>query len=139
MPVEVGVVALEARDAFLSEVVAEALPTEVLEARITAGAAQLAAATCAWLGLVGEYEHREAWRSWGAKSCADWLSWHCGLDITTGREHVRVARALREYSAITDAFASGRLSYSKVRVITRVVTGCRVERTNRSREGLRTE
>ncbi|MDN5803544.1 MAG: 13E12 repeat family protein [Microlunatus sp.] len=39
----------------------------------------------------------------------------------TAREHVRVARALRRMPTTTAAFRQGRLSYSKVRELTRVV------------------
>src|SRR6185369_4729299 len=41
--------------------------------------------------------------------------------LSAAREHVRTAHALREVPAIAAAFADGRLSYSKVRALTRVV------------------
>ena len=37
------------------------------------------------------------------------------------REHVRVAKALRKMPTVADQFREGRLSYSKVREVTRVV------------------
>jgi len=40
----------------------------------------------------------------------------------TAREHVRVARALRELSVIRGEFGAGRLSYAKVRALTRIAT-----------------
>ena len=40
----------------------------------------------------------------------------------TAREHVRVARALRELPVIRARFAAGRLSYAKVRALTRIAT-----------------
>ena len=36
------------------------------------------------------------------------------------REHVRVARALTNLPLLSEAFAEGRLSYSKVRALTRI-------------------
>jgi hypothetical protein len=51
-----------------------------------------------------------------------WLSWHCGLDLRAAREKVRVAHALDELPVVRAEFAAGRLSYSKVRAITRVAT-----------------
>jgi len=96
------------------------MPLEVLEAEITKLAGNLAAAECRWLLLIAEYDRREGYAEWGCRTCAQWLSWHCGMDVRAGR--VRVARALEELPAITAEFAAGRLSYSKVRAITRVAT-----------------
>lgn len=100
----------------------EAMGQERPEARITELAAQLAAAECRWLQLVGEFDRRESWGQWGCRSCAHWLSWQCGLALPAAREAVRVASALPRLPAITAAFAEGRLSYSKVRALTRVAT-----------------
>jgi hypothetical protein len=85
-----------------------------LEERITEGAGHLAAATGAWLALVEEFDRR--------RGCAHWLSWRCGIGLVAGREHVRVARALAELPVTREALAAGRLSYSKVRALTRVAT-----------------
>ena len=62
------------------------------------------------------------WAEAGARSCANWLSWRVGWDPGTAREHLRVARALGELPLIDAALSEGRLSYSKVRAITRVAT-----------------
>jgi hypothetical protein len=43
------------------------------------------------------------------------------LSLSAAREKVRTAQALREMPRICAAFADGRLSYSKVRALTRVV------------------
>ncbi len=52
--------------------------------------------------------------------CAHWLNLHCGLDLVTAREKIRIARALDDLPLILAAFRSGELSYSKVRAITRI-------------------
>ncbi|HZR15111.1 MAG TPA: DUF222 domain-containing protein [Acidimicrobiia bacterium] len=101
---------------------ATAMPLERLEAEITQLAAHLDAARCRWLLLVAEFDRRAGYETWGCRSCAQWLSWHCGVDERAARERVRVARALEELPAVRDAFASGRLSYSKVRALTRIAT-----------------
>src|SRR5438876_961315 len=98
------------------------LPTERLEAEITEFAAHLAAAECRWLELVAEYDRRRAYETWGCISCAYWLNWKCGLDMRSARDKVRVARALEGLPVVRSAFTAGRLSYSKVRAITRVAT-----------------
>lgn len=98
------------------------VPLERIETEITELAAHINAATCRWLCLVAELDRREGWASWGAKSCAHWLSWRCSVSPNAAREHVRVARRLAELPSIRRAFAAGELSYSKVRALTRVVT-----------------
>lgn len=98
------------------------LPTERLEHEITTLAAQLAAATCRWLLLVAELDRREGWLTWGARSCAHWLSFRCGIALSTAREQVRVAHALRTLPETRTAFAEGRLSYSQIRAITSMAT-----------------
>jgi Domain of unknown function (DUF222)/HNH endonuclease len=100
----------------------ESVPTERLEAWVSELAAHLAAATCRMLTMVGELDRRRAWASWGMTSCAAWLSWHCGLGMNAAREQVRVARALPRLPLLHAEFAAGRLSYSKVRAITRIAT-----------------
>ncbi len=71
--------------------------------------------------LVGELDAAEV-LSWfeGVASTAHWLSWECSMSPGTAREHVRVARALREMPRTDALFAEGRLTYSKVREITRL-------------------
>jgi hypothetical protein len=98
------------------------LPTERLEAEICALAGHLAAATCRFLDLIADYDERRAWAQWEMRSCADWLSWKCSLAPGTAREHVRVGRALRTLPVIHREFAAGRMSYSKVRELTRIAT-----------------
>src|SRR3954467_5567246 len=93
---------------------------EELAGEIRAGAVRLAAATAAWLELVAEFDIREGWGGVGIRSCAHWMAWQCGMSPGAAREHVRVARALGVLPVTAGAFTSGRLSYSKVREITRV-------------------
>ena len=96
------------------------LPTERLEHEVTTLAAHIAAATCRWLLLVAELDRREAWGTWGCRSMAHWLSMRCGIALSTGREHVRVARALTALPLTACAFAEGRVSFSQVRSLTRL-------------------
>ncbi|MGY5885386.1 DUF222 domain-containing protein [Modestobacter lacusdianchii] len=91
-----------------------------LAREIRSGAVRLAAATAAWLRLVAEFDAREGWGEVGVRSCAHWLAWQCGMGPGAAREHVRVARALGSLPVTAEAFAAGRLSYSKVRAISRV-------------------
>src|SRR3954454_12368700 len=96
------------------------LSLEELAGEIRSGAVRLAAATAAWLVLVAEFDEREGWGGVGIVSCAHWLAWQCGMSPGAAREHVRVARSLAGLPVTAESFAAGRLSYSKVREITRV-------------------
>jgi hypothetical protein len=98
------------------------VPLERLEAEICELAGHLAAATCRFLVLLGDFDARRGWASWEMTSCAAWLSWKCQMSSHTAREHVRVARALRDLPVIRAEFGTGRLSYAKVRALTRIAT-----------------
>ena len=80
------------------------------------------AATARFLELVAEFDRREGWAQHGLASCAQWLSWQCGIGRVAATEKVRAARALESLPKISAAFGEGRLSYSKVRALTRVAT-----------------
>lgn len=85
-------------------------------------AGQIASATGRFLALLAAFDAREGWSGPGMHSCAHWLSWRCGMDLRTAREHVRVARALVTLPRIAAELDAGRLSYSKVRALSRVAS-----------------
>jgi 5-methylcytosine-specific restriction endonuclease McrA len=97
-------------------------PLDRLEERICELAAHLAAGTCRFLQLVAEFDARQGWASWDLPSCAAWLAWKCQVAPGTAREQVRVARALADLPVTTTEFAAGRMSYAKVRALTRIAT-----------------
>jgi Domain of unknown function (DUF222) len=72
------------------------------------------------LVLVREFDDRFGFAKWSFKTCAEWLAWRSGISLSAAREKVRTAQALRGLPAIAAAFAEGKLSYSKVRALTRV-------------------
>jgi hypothetical protein len=72
------------------------------------------------LVLVREFDDRFAWKKWAFKTCAEWLAYRSEISLSAAREKVRTAHALRSLPAISAAFADGRLSYTKVRALTRV-------------------
>ena len=98
------------------------VPLERVEAQICELAGHLAAATCRFLVLLADFDARRGWASWEMSSCAQWLSWKCQMSSGTAREHVRVARALRDLPVIRARFAAAKLSYAKVRALTRIAT-----------------
>jgi hypothetical protein len=93
-----------------------------LENKITELAAHINAATFQLLVLIHEYDEQDGWWQHGVASCAHWLQWQCGTTIGVAREKVRVARALPKLPKISKSFSKGRISYSKVRAMTRVAT-----------------
>ena len=88
--------------------------------RIAELSARIQAATYELLVLIREFDEQEGWD--GCLTCAHWLSWRAGLSPGAAREHVRVARALGELPKLSDAMRRGKVSYSKVRAVTRVAT-----------------
>jgi hypothetical protein len=96
------------------------LSTGELETELLGLAGNLAAAQCRFLQLLAEFDRRGGWVGPGLKSCAHWLCWRIGMSLRTAAEHVRVAHALSRLPKITEAFGAGRISYSKVRAITRI-------------------
>ncbi|MBM3852883.1 MAG: DUF222 domain-containing protein, partial [Verrucomicrobia bacterium] len=73
-----------------------------------------------FLALIGELDRRGGWAEWGVKSCAHWLNWKCGISLGAAREKVRVARALVGLPRVAATMGEGRISYAKVRAVTRV-------------------
>jgi 5-methylcytosine-specific restriction endonuclease McrA len=124
--------------AFLSTVSAAPLPTstiastpvppcaspddvEQLGDRIAELAARIHAATYELLVLIHQFDTARGWHD-GFASCAHWLHWRTSIDLGAAREKVRVARALATLPRIGQAMRQGRLSYSKVRAVTRIAT-----------------
>lgn len=93
-----------------------------IENEITELAAHIHAATFQLLELIREFDKREGWGGPGLRSCAHWLNWKCGIGLGAAREKVRVAHALKDLPQISDEFRCGRISFSKVRAMTRVAT-----------------
>lgn len=95
---------------------------EAVEAELVRTGRALERGMARWLGLVAEFDRRDGWRRWGARSMSEWLALNCGLVQRTAREHVRVARRLDELSLLRQGFERGELSFSKVRALARAAT-----------------
>lgn len=74
----------------------------------------------AQLDLLVRFDEIEGWRESGAKNCVAWITAHLHLDRRTAWERLRVGRELRKLPLISRLFQIGRLSWSKVRVLTRI-------------------
>jgi hypothetical protein len=106
----------------LEEVFAKRAELARLGEQITELAGHLTAGEYRFLVLVEAFDREGGWQGEGINSCAHWLNWFCGMSIGVAREKVRVARALPGLPHISTAFSEGRVSYSKVRAMTRVAT-----------------
>ena len=71
--------------------------------------------------LLRRYDEQERWNGW--RSCAHWLNWRTGISLGPARERLRVARCLASLPLTSAEMERGRLSWSKVRALTRVATG----------------
>ena len=97
------------------------LSIDELDRDIVNLAARINAATYELLVLIRQFDERAGWLKWGLGNCAEWLHYRCDLSMNAAREKVRVAHALKTLPDIATAFATGDLSYSKVRAMTRVL------------------
>ena len=89
--------------------------------RIAEVAARINIATYEMLTLVAEFDRREGWAE-EFTSCAEWLAWRTGRMLGTARENVRVAHALEDLPLSSAEMKTGKISYAKVRAMTRVAT-----------------
>lgn len=74
------------------------------------------------LELVVALDVSGQWAADGAPSCARWIADTLDIEVCTAREWLRIGRRLTELPTIGTAFVDGRISYSKVRTLTRVAT-----------------
>ncbi len=104
---------------FAPDSLAELSDQEVKD-ELTTWAGRVAAGEARLLAYVGELDERRAWAEEGIISCAAWLSWRLGMGLTAASEKVRVARSLRRLPLTFTSFLAGRLSFTKVRALTRM-------------------
>ncbi len=91
-----------------------------LEAELLSLVGERGASKHRMLTLLAEYDLLGGWVAHGAVSCTTWWAEVCAIEQSTAREQLRVARALRKLPALDAALESDRLSYAKVKVISRL-------------------
>ena len=72
--------------------------------------------------LSAELDASHEWAFDRVPTCAHWIAEALDVEVSTAREWLRIGRALVELEIIDAAFEQGRLSYSKVRTLTRIAT-----------------
>ena len=95
------------------------LSNDQLAERIRTAASEQTAHQAWWFSLIAEFDQRNGHLEFGMRSCAEFLSWWCGLDPRTARDQLRVIRKLPGLPLVRAEFEAGRLTYSKVRALTR--------------------
>lgn len=88
-----------------------------LAAQIAELAKRIASGTYDLLLLIGEADAQALWAESGALSCSVWLADLCGIELSTARSQLRVARALRRFPELNEAMARGDVSYAKARIL----------------------
>ena len=102
--------------------VAKGVDIDGLGEQIAELAAHIDAAMHGLLTAIREFDQARGWARQGAVSCAHWLAWRIGWDLTTARERLRVAKKLGELRIVDEELRLGVMSYSKARAISRVAT-----------------
>src|SRR2546428_6209774 len=84
--------------------------------------AHLEVANARLLDLIREFDARGGWGVQGARSCAHWLAWRLGRELTAAGGRRGTAAPLGDLPKLRHALARGELSYAKVRALPRVAT-----------------
>ena len=73
-----------------------------------------------WLENLSQFDREQLWALDGQFSCCSWLMWRTQMARSTAFEKLRVAHEMFRRPIIAEAFRKGTLSYSAVRIITRM-------------------
>jgi hypothetical protein len=87
---------------------------------LTTGRANIDAAEARWLAALAEFDARGGYGADGHRDCVSWLIDTCGLALSTAKERLRVARELQRRPVLAAALASGKISYTAVKTLTRI-------------------
>lgn len=74
------------------------------------------------VGLAADFADSKEWAVAGSATAAHWIARVADIEVCTAREWIRVGRRLRELPETAGAFARDEVSYSKVRVLSRLAT-----------------
>lgn len=103
------------------------LSTEVIEAELVASVTAQSASTHQQLHLLMVYDQRGAWVTSGYTSCASWWAATADIEVSTAQDQMRVARAIDRLPSLDLALSTQRLSYAKIRYLSRHVEPTNVD------------
>lgn len=75
------------------------------------------------LELLVRFDELKGWESSGSRHCVAWMNFELGISAKLGWEYLRVGRKLRSLPITTALFRDGKLTWSTVRLISRVADG----------------
>ncbi len=93
-----------------------------LRAEVVAVGRRWSGALYRLVGLLAALDRSGEWALDGSRTCAHWVASALDVEVCTAREWLRVGRALEALPRVDAAFGEGRVSYAKVRQLTRVAT-----------------
>ena len=88
--------------------------------RLKALAQDISSLNADLLELLVRYDELKGWQSSGSKHCTAWMNYELGISPQLAWEYLRVGKQLRLLPTTQALFRAGKLSWSKVRLITRV-------------------
>ncbi|MEO8697739.1 MAG: DUF222 domain-containing protein [Acidimicrobiales bacterium] len=94
--------------------------TSSMRGAVLDAARRLSLDMSSFVGLLVEFDLAGEWAFDNAPSCAHWVADRADVELSTVREWLRIGHALRVVDEVARRFADGRLSYTKVRYLTRV-------------------
>jgi len=97
-------------------------PCVSLRAEVIAVGRRWSASQRQLVQLVRQLDASGEWALDGSSTCAHWVADALDVEVSTAREWLRIGRVLAELPLLDRAFEAGRLSYSKVRTLSRVAT-----------------
>ncbi|ASJ74309.1 DUF222 domain-containing protein [Granulosicoccus antarcticus] len=114
--------AMECIDATSEPAEGKAIPLDeiTVRQRLKALSQEITSNHADLLELLVRFDDLEGWKASGARYCAAWMNLEIGVGIQSGWEYLRVGRKLRTLSTLRALFRAGKLSWSKVRLISRV-------------------
>src|SRR5437763_16062167 len=98
----------------------DALSTRELGGFLITNRAVIDAAEAKWLQHLAEFDRRCGFTADGHRDSVSWLIHKCGLARTTAKERLRIARELRHRPVLAEALAAGKVSYTKIKTLTRI-------------------
>src|SRR5258708_24895822 len=96
------------------------LSTSSLRSSVVDAALRMSLDMSAFIALLVDFDLSGEWAFDDSPSCAHWVAERVDTELCTVREWLRIGHALSDVGEIERRFADGRLSYSKVRTLTRV-------------------
>src|SRR5258708_23776233 len=96
------------------------LSTSSLRSSVVDAARRMSLDMSAFIALLVDFDLSGEWAFDNAPSCAYWVAQRADTELCTVREWLRIGHALTVVDEVDRRFGAGRLSYSKVKVLTRV-------------------